>query len=160
LARKEITITIDTEGRDQGKVFFIREMSARRTEKWAARAIFALAHAGVDIPSDINGSGIAGVALLGVQALMHVKFEEAEPLLDEMFECVQILPDPKNPDVRRFLIEDDIEEVTTRLKLRMEVFNLHVGFSVAGEPSSLASSAMTSTGSPSARTSPAPSIRR
>lgn len=134
--RKEISVTIDIEGRDKGKVFHIREMSAARVEKWALRAISILARSGVDLPTGITpGSGVAGVAAIGLQALMRVDVTEAEPLLDEMFECISIQPDHKNPNLKRFLVEDDIEEISTRFQLRMEVFNLHTGFSVAGQQS-------------------------
>jgi hypothetical protein len=47
-----------------------------------------------------------------------------KPLLDEMFACVQIT----EPKITRSLTPDDIEEVTTRLKLREEVLQIHLGF--------------------------------
>lgn len=52
-----------------------------------------------------------------------------------MFECITIIPDPSKPNVTRALIEDDIEEVATRLKLRIEIFKLHVDFFTAVSPS-------------------------
>lgn len=42
-----------------------------------------------------------------------------------------LLPDPANQSVKRNLIDDDTEEVMTRLKLRGEVFKLHVDFLTA-----------------------------
>ena len=45
--------------------------------------------------------------------------------------CVQAVPDPANQSVKRNLIDDDTEEVITRLKLRSEVFKLHVDFFTA-----------------------------
>ncbi|EBP8102013.1 hypothetical protein AOS06_03795 [Salmonella enterica] len=104
MARKEKFITIDGQGRDNGKVFHLTEMSASHAEWWAMRAIMAMGRGGVELP------------------------EEARPLLDEMMECIQFVPDPKNRGIRRPLIEDDIEEITTRLNLRAEVFRLHVDF--------------------------------
>jgi hypothetical protein len=68
------------------------------------------------------------VARLGVQAFGGLPWEKAEPLIEEMFKCISILPDPSKPSVTRVLIEDDIEEVTTRLKLRIELFKLHMSF--------------------------------
>ncbi|MEF3068043.1 hypothetical protein [Pandoraea apista] len=121
-------MTIDAQGRDFGKVFVITEMSAAAAEEWAGRALFAMLNAGVEIPDNIAGAGLAGVASLGIEALSRVTFDAAKPLLDEMFSCVQIQPSPK---VTRALIEDDIEEVATRLRLRKEVWNLHVDFSTA-----------------------------
>ena len=43
MARKVEYITIDQEGRDQGKTFKITEMPALKAEKWATRAFLALA---------------------------------------------------------------------------------------------------------------------
>ena len=62
----------------------------------------------------------------------HLNFDEMEPLLDQMMECVTIIPDPKVQAITRPLIEDDIEDVATRVMLRTEVFQLHVDFSLAG----------------------------
>ena len=47
------------------------------------------------------------------------------PLLDEMMGCIQYAP---SANIKRPLIEDDIEEVTTRLQLRKAVWNLHLDF--------------------------------
>lgn len=125
MSRKQATVTIMAQGRDFGKVFLITEMSAAASEEWAGRALFAMLNAGVEIPDNIAGAGLAGIASLGVAALTRLSFDAAKPLLDEMFTCVQIQP---SPNVTRSLISDDIEEVSTRLQLRKEVFNLHVGF--------------------------------
>lgn len=124
--RKELTITIDAEGRDKGKSFFITELSAMRAEEWATRAIFAMMNAGVEIPEDIASAGLAGIAALGIQALSKVSFDAAKPLLDEMLSCVQFQPSPK---VVRPLAEGDIEEVSTLIRLRKEVLGLHINFS-------------------------------
>ena len=138
MARKQATITIDTEGRDFGKTFKIIEMPATQAEKWAIRALLALAKSGVDVPDNIAHSGMAGIAAFGLKAVGGMAFTDAEPLMDEMFGCVFFLPDPSRPQVARALIEDDIEEISTRIRLRKEVFGLHVNFSkpVAGSTSS------------------------
>ena len=132
MARKTLTVTIDAEGRDQGKAFFIREMSASQAELWAAKAFLALARSGVEVPEGVTESGLAGIATFGFRALAGMTFGDARVLMDEMFACVQIIPNPAQPKVIRDLIEDDIEEVATRLRLRKEVFGLHVDFSLAG----------------------------
>jgi hypothetical protein len=132
MARKTATILIDATGRDNGKAFFIREMPASQAEMWAVRAFLALARSGVDVPEDIASSGLAGIASLGLKALTGLRFEEARDLMAEMFACIQMIPDPGKPGVMRALIEDDIEEVATRLRLRKEVLELHVDFSTAG----------------------------
>lgn len=128
MARKTLTITIEAEGRDKGKAFLLTEMPASRAEKWGARALLALMRGGVEIPDEIASLGLAGLAVVGVKALGGLDWELAEPLLDEMFACIQIVPDASRPQVVRGLVEDDIEEVKTRLFLRKEILNMHIEF--------------------------------
>lgn len=139
MARKELTITITAEGRDQGKVFHLVEMPAMQAERWATRALLALAKSGVEIPEDIARSGLAGVASLGMKAFAGLNYYDAEPLLAEMLTCVSIIPDPSKPNVMRKDIESDIEEIATLIKLRAEVFSLHVAFSQLAITSQLTS---------------------
>jgi len=134
MARKETIVTVesdDVNNRDRGKQFKLTEMSASRAEAWAARLLLCLAHSGVDLPQSALSAGMAGVAVVGANALAGISWADAKPLLDEMFECIQIVPDPAHPTVVRRLIEDDIEEVSTRLWLRNQVLLLHTGFSFA-----------------------------
>lgn len=126
--RKTSTLTIDREGRDKGKTFVLTEMSAADAERWALRAFFALMNTGVEIPADIAESGMAGIASMGLQAIGKLPYEAAEPLLADMWDCVQIMPDPAKKNVVRDLIEQDIEEVATRLEIRKAVFDLHTDF--------------------------------
>ena len=106
MARKTATVTISEDGRDSGKTFFLREMPATQAEKWAIKALIALSKSGVDVPEDIAESGMAGIALIGLKALSGINFSDAEPLLDEMFQCIQLIPDPNRPQVMRGLIDD------------------------------------------------------
>lgn len=145
MARKTATITISDEGRDRGKTFILREMSAYQAERWAMRALLALARSGFDVPDNFMSLGLAGIAAIGMRALGGMSFEDAEPLLNEMMDCVMIVPDPARPQVSRALVEDDIEEVATRLKLRMEVFNLHTSFLQAVARSTSAAAAQNQT---------------
>lgn len=131
MARKEIYYTVDTKGRDLGKVFFIREMSATQAEWWAIRAGMAMARGGVELPENFSDMGIAAMAGTGLKMVSQIPADEAKPLLDELMECVQFVPDPSNQNIKRKLIDDDIEEIATRLKLRVEVFKLHVDFFTA-----------------------------
>lgn len=158
MARKTLQVVISAEGRDQGKVFLITEMAASKAEKWAARAFLALAKSGIEVPDNIVMMGMAGIATLAFKSLSGISWDLAEPLLDEMFECVQIIPDPSRPQVMRGLVESDIEEVMTRIKLRSEVFELHTGFSqVVARFKSAAAAATAENASPSTQTSPEPS---
>lgn len=128
MARKTAEFTA-TQGRDKGKTYVLTEMSSYAAERWAIRAFMALAKSGVDVPEDVQELGMAGIARLGLKALGGANFEDAEPLLEEMFQCVKF----KASAAVRDLVEDDIEEVATRLQLRREVFGLHVDFSTPVE---------------------------
>jgi hypothetical protein len=134
MARKELDITISAPGRDQGKVFHITEMPASKAEKWAIRTMLALGKSGIEIPDDMAAQGMAGIASIGIRAMTNLNFEDAEPLLAEMFTCVKCVPDPTRPEVTRTLIEDDIEEVATRLLLRKEILSLHIDFFTSVAP--------------------------
>lgn len=127
MARKTSIFVADSK-RDAGKQFLLTEMPASRAEKWGMRALLALMRGGVEVPDDLASMGLAGIAIMGVQALSGLDFELAEPLIDEMFACIAIIPDPKRPDITRGLVEDDIEEIATRLKLRKAILDLHIDF--------------------------------
>jgi hypothetical protein len=141
--RKTETVVIEREGRDKGKTFLITEMPAMQAEKWAARALLALGRAGVEIPDDAMGLGAAAIISAGLGAFRQMNFVDAEPLLDEMMSCVQIVPDPTKKDattqapIVRALIDGDIEEVATLAQLRSEVIEVHTGFSVTAALSKL-----------------------
>ena len=128
MARKSTNYTVTDDNRDNGKVFVITELPAARAESWAFRAILALMEGGVELPPGFERMGMAGIAELGIRALSHLRWEVAEPLLAEMWDCVQIMPDPAKPHVVRPLIDQDIEEVMTRIKIRAEVWKLHTDF--------------------------------
>lgn len=129
MARRILTVQIEDAGRDKGKVFIITEMPATQAEKWAIRAFLAMGRSGIELPEGIEHTGFAGIAKLGLSLVCKVPFDDAESLMDEMFSCVQVQPNPANPAIVRPLVEDDIEEIQTRLKLRAEVFKLHANFS-------------------------------
>lgn len=128
MARKTTNFVVKTEGRDKGKTFVLTEMSAAAAEQWAMRALLALMAGGVQFPEGFERMGMAGLAEVGIRALASLKWEVAKPLLDEMLTCVQVMPDPSKPHVVRGLIEEDVEEVQTRLELRAEVWKLHTDF--------------------------------
>jgi hypothetical protein len=123
--RKTKTVTITEEGRDKGKNYHLTEMPVWDAEKWAARAILALAKSGVEIPDGVEG--MAGLAALGLGAIMQIRWEDAEPLLDDMLKCIKFMP---SAGVIRPLIleQDDIEEIDTLLTLRKEILGLHFDF--------------------------------
>lgn len=141
MARRTKTVTIEgtpalrpaDEGynRDTGKVFVIREMAAAQAEAWAIRCLLVLTKNGAQVPD--AKTGMAGMAQAGLAALSSLTFEEAKPLLEEMFTCVMYQHNPKHP--LQEIDEGDasqIEEVSTRLELRKAVLALHTGFFKAG----------------------------
>ncbi|WP_019210813.1 hypothetical protein [Yersinia massiliensis] len=131
MARKKAMYEVKDEGRDKGKVFILTEMSASQAELWAARALLAIGREGINIPEGIDKMGFSAIATFGLNMVMKLPFDTAEFLLGEMFKCVQIIPNPANKEFSRDLVEDDIEEITTRVKLRKAVFDLHADFLMA-----------------------------
>lgn len=124
-----------TEDRDARKTFLITEMSADKAERWAIRMVLALTNANVEVPEGSLQAGMSGIAAIlahGVRGLAGLKFEAISELLDEMMTCVQYQPAANLPPQPLWTGENSqIEEVRTRLSLRMEVLELHLGFSLA-----------------------------
>lgn len=149
MARKVQEFTIPSmegsDGRDTGKTFVITEMSATQGEKWAIRALLALARNGADVPPEVLKLGFAGVAPYLINLVGAIRWEDAEPLLDEMLACVQFkaVVDSKGTPYLRKLVEADIEEIETLTLLRKEVVKLHKGFLIAAGRSILGSAAAT-----------------
>jgi len=158
MARREKQIAIEADGRDKGKLFVITEMPATAAEKWGIRVFLAMGQSGVEIPDDLAKAGLMGVASMGVQALLGMPWNLVEPLLDEMWACVAFIPNPGQPGtlVTGNMLDTQIEEVATRLLLRQEVLDLHLGFSLAEFTSNfrLAMTAMVTDDSSNTPTSP------
>jgi hypothetical protein len=167
MARKTKTITIDEDNRDNGKTFILVEMPARQAEEWGTRAMLALARSGSESIASIGQmddavfrAGLAGVAAVGIGLFGRIRWEDAKALKDELFAQVSYVYDQKTPcavrgkgdfkrdDVSNYksfgpIKDDDIEEVSTRVLLHKELFELHTGFSFAAAISSLIASMTT-----------------
>lgn len=139
MARKITQYRVEDEGRDKGKLFLITEMLASKGEEWATRVLLALVASNADIPDDYELLGMAALAQLGMKVLLGLRWDIVEPLLNVMMECVQRVVDPNQAaaTTRPLYGADgqpdpsgdyDIEEIQTRLMLRVEVWNLHMGF--------------------------------
>lgn len=131
--RKTARVTISAEGRDKGKSFVLTEMPADQAERWAIRALLALAQSGAAISEDAMHAGMAGIAAMGIQALGGVRWEQLEPLLDEMFACIQYESAGGKAKLLTEILpggNSQIEEVATRMTLRFALWELHVGFSL------------------------------
>ena len=126
MSRKSVVVTLEDGGVQ--KKFLITRMSSANTEDWALELFFALANSGIEIPDDIVEMGFAGVTQIGLASLGKIPYEKAKPLLARMIDCVQFIPNPDDERVVRNLIDEDIDEVTTRFKLRKEVVSLHTDF--------------------------------
>lgn len=126
MALKTKQITIE-HGRDKGRVFLITEMSAAHADNWAMRALIALANGGADLGGISPQQGMIGMARVALDALGRLKADDAIPLLNELLDCVQIIPESGRP---RPLNMDfnDVEDFTTLWRLRKEVFALHTDF--------------------------------
>ncbi len=153
--KTEVVMVPEGYGRDsepKRKVFLITEWSAAKAEKWAIRALLALNRSGGDIPLNLAGIGMQGIAIIGINTFLRGNIDAAEiiPILDELLECVKYVRDPTTRDqatgqpiASPLVSEDDVEEVITRAWLRSEVLRVHCSFSVADALSSLISTIMT-----------------
>jgi hypothetical protein len=131
MPRRRDKVVIEREGRDHGKIFWITEMSASAGEHWAGRLLTMLAAGNADVPPGFFQLGFEGCAAwVAVHGIGGIDWAVAYPLLQEMMACVTIQPDAARPNVTRELLEDDIEEIVTRLTLREAWFDTHLGFSV------------------------------
>lgn len=120
--------------RDLGKLYLITEWDAATAEKWGIKMTLALNRSSGEIPMDLRGIGMEGVAIIGLNTFLRGNISPAEliPLLDELLECVKVIRDPRYPEVATPIASpDDIEEIATRLWLRSEVLRVHTNFSPA-----------------------------
>lgn len=158
MPRKTLDITIDAPGRDKGKTFRLHEAPADTAENWFIRLVLAISNAGGKIPDDVLFAGAAGFAqmlptiqnslVVGLRAMQGLAFAEVKPLLEEMKPWVSWLPPGGAPEQKIFPGDSSqIEEVSTWFKLRFELIQLHLGFSLGvdalttGDSSSSPSSA-------------------
>lgn len=124
MSLKTKTVTIE-KGRDKGKKFEITEMPVAKIDNWAMRVLLALAGAGVEV-AEAN-EGMKGLAKVAFAALGKIPPAIAIPLMDELLECVQFVPNGGSP--RPLDLElGDVQDFTSIWILRKEVFNLHIDF--------------------------------
>lgn len=152
MSRRTKTVTITAKGRDQGKMFLITEMSADQAERWATKAGGAMIQAAQNNPDSNDAMGLifTGSVMTGFATeedikeqpdinweklskisnlmLMRLPEKQLRPLLDELMDCVQFIPNPKHPEAPQKLLSSDIEEAKTYARLRNAVYELHSGF--------------------------------
>jgi len=124
MARKTTVITISDDGRDKGKKFRINEPPCYQIDNMVTRAVFGLGRAGVTIPAEIIQLGAAPTAYFIGTQFNKLPWRLGLQLADELMACVQRV----ETKLDRSLVEEDIEELTTRLKLKGEVLKLIFGF--------------------------------
>ncbi|OOF84635.1 hypothetical protein BKG93_06635 [Rodentibacter ratti] len=122
LKTKEITIE---KGRDAGVRLIITEMPVVKADKWATKVLIALMNAGVEVP-DVK-MGMLGITTMLLSSLQNVDAEKAIPLLDELLDCVQIIPEGGSPR-KLDLSMNDVQDFTTLWVLRKEALMLHLDF--------------------------------
>lgn len=122
MARRTKDITIEAENRDHGKTFVITEMPSEQAEWWAFRVLQALIGGNPDLSLD---APLSELAKAGIKAIGRIPADQAKPIYDEMMGCVSVrLPSGGTRD----LLPTDIEEIGTRMKLRIEVGAMHLDF--------------------------------
>lgn len=130
--RNEVRFTVQKEGRDKGKTYLITEFSAEKGERLAAKILFAIMNAGINLPKGIDKMAMESIAVAGFDliaaAITRISFEVAEPIFKEMMEGIQFIPDISKPELTRILLPEDIEEISTRLSLRREVWSINTSF--------------------------------
>lgn len=135
MARRTATVAIAEAGRDAGKTFFLTELPAQQAEEWFTRAIMLLVRSGTDVPPNIFSYGPMAFAAMGLGAALtglgKAPWPEVKTLFDEMFGCVAFKAPNGSLITDRAMVDSQIEEVTTRFRLREEVLSLHLGFSLA-----------------------------
>lgn len=129
MALKSKTITIE-KGRDAGKTFLISEMPIVKLDNWSMRALFAIAKGGVDLEGISPNMGGLGMASVALKALAGIDTEVGIPLLNELLDCVQVIPSGGN--ARSLLLDSDVTELTTLFTLRKEALAIHLDFLVQG----------------------------
>jgi hypothetical protein len=142
----------ERENRDGGKSYLLTEMPARQAERWGRHAVAACSRNDLDIKGELAKLGLLGFYLVGFQALAGGDVVAVDALMDEMLICIKII---ESPTVARPLGGDgDIEEVSTLIRLRKELLELHMGFTFAELASILlAAASANQTDSPNTQTS-------
>ncbi len=124
---KEVIIT-DEGNRDKGKVFVITEPSSYECEQIALRFFSVVGRKRKDKDDPTADEGMAGVA-----SIYDPSNPDFQHLLSQLMGCVKYQHAPGHPlQVIKEGEECQIDEVSTRMKLKHEAFELITGFSLAG----------------------------
>ncbi|HDL8245518.1 TPA: hypothetical protein PXR41_004568 [Yersinia enterocolitica] len=129
MSRKQITYTVEDEGRDKGKEFIITEMSAWDAEELSEEIYRAMGHGEFNsLPADVVSMGVAGLATVGVSVLAAAPASVSRPISDRILSTVEIVITNEGKDINRAIKPLDFEEISTIRTLKDKVFELNFGF--------------------------------
>ncbi|EMW3576444.1 hypothetical protein AAEY45_004130 [Yersinia enterocolitica] len=129
MSRKQITYTVEDEGRDKGKEFIITEMSAWDAEELSEEIYRAMGHGEFNsLPADVVSMGVAGLATVGVSVLAAAPASVSRPISDRILSTVEIVMTNEGKDITRSIKPIDFEEISTIRTLKDKVFELNFGF--------------------------------
>lgn len=137
--RKNTTVILQDDGRELH--FKITQMTARQQERWINRVIMLLAGSnGLESALDSLQSKLKkGKYEELLRVVGALKYEDVEPLYDELLECCAHIPDPGNQNFAVQLnasnVDSVVGEVKTLYRLRMEALKLNFSFFNNGEKS-------------------------
>lgn len=127
--RKSITYIVeDSNSRDFGKKFLIKEMSAFEAELFAHEMLGYMARVH-NLPDNIVDMGCHGLATYGMAALMGCSTFEYESISAKLMATVKIvIKGDDGIERERALLAEDTEEWTTLRELKDQVFKLNFDF--------------------------------
>ncbi|HFR9155110.1 hypothetical protein [Yersinia enterocolitica] len=129
MSRKQITYTVEDEGRDKGKEFIITEMSAWDAEELSEEIYRAMGHGEFNsLPADVVAMGVAGLATVGISVLAAAPASVSRPISDRILSTVEIVITNEGKDINRAIKPIDFEEISTIRTLKDKVFELNFGF--------------------------------
>ena len=139
--RKEITVTLNDRGNEL--TFRIKEMPATKVERWIIKLAGALSATGVfsaDVADGVDAQKAIADFLLsgGLSKLGMVTkdYDEViQPLIDELYTCVEQKVGNAYFALTPDVIDAKIEDVRTLFNLQKEIVKLHLDFFVPGADS-------------------------
>ena len=139
--RKEVTVTLNDRGNDL--TFRIKEMPATKVERWIIKLAGALSATGVfsaDVADGVDAQKAIADFLLsgGLSKLGMVTkdYDEViQPLIDELYTCVEQKVGNAYFALTPDVIDAKIEDVRTLFNLQKEIVKLHLDFFVPGAAS-------------------------
>lgn len=131
MGRKSERVTIDTPGRDLGRVFVITEMDSWDALLLTARISHALSMSGINVPEIIKSP--EGLAEAGIRLMTYIAPAVAEPILERLRECIGVMPPRAKAGIppQPLIPENQPHEIRTWFTLLTRLYYLHLGFSPA-----------------------------